>query len=307
MPLRCLLSTLALLLTAPLAGAADGPSRMLFVTQSEGFRHKPVTRENGELAPAEIAMRQLGQQTGLFTLDATQDVASDMTPENLAEYDIVAFYTTGDLPLSDEAKDYFFNDWAKQEGHGIIGIHSAADTFHNYEPYWDLMGGTFIGHAWNAPSTVTFRIHDPDSAVMQPFVDAAEKPADDYGDPGYVQQDEIYQYRHWQPEKVRTLMSLDYSGSPTSKGVPVRFGYHVPVAWVKANSGGKLYFNNLGHRDDTWTRKPFLESIAQAVRWFRGEVEIDATPNPEVSAEQEQKAQREFEAGDFSKADAKIK
>ena len=77
------------------------------------------------------------------------------------------FYTTGDLPIADEAKDYFFNDWLKQKGHGFIGAHSAADTFHNYKPYWDMIGGTFNGHPWNSGDTVTITVHDKNASGQQ--------------------------------------------------------------------------------------------------------------------------------------------
>ncbi len=65
------------------------------------------------------------------------------------------FYTTGDLPFQDDVRDYLFNDWVKQKGHGFIGAHSAADTYHNYEPYWEMLGGTFNGHPWNSNEKVT--------------------------------------------------------------------------------------------------------------------------------------------------------
>ncbi len=292
---RSLLSlsmTLLTLCAAPPVHAAEensGPSRILFVTQSVGFKHGSVTRKEGELAPAEIALIQLGQQTGKFEVDCTQDVAADFTKENLQHYDIVAFYTTGDLPIAEEDREYFFGEWAKQEGHGILGFHSAADTYHNYEPYWDLMGGTFINHPWNAGNTVTLAVHDSDNPLVEPFGKE------------FVIKDEIYMYRNWQPEKVRVLMSLDYSKSPTDNPVPLEFGYHVPICWVKENGDGKLYFNNLGHNETTWTNEAFLKSIALAVDWIRGEVEADATPNPRVSATQEERAAHDFEAGGFKR------
>ena len=94
-----------------------GPTRILFVTQSAGFKHGSVDRDKPgrELAPAEIAMKQLAQESGgAFTVDLTQDVASDFTRENLQNYDVVAFYTTGMLPIAEEDLDYFLNDWLKQ-------------------------------------------------------------------------------------------------------------------------------------------------------------------------------------------------
>jgi type 1 glutamine amidotransferase len=289
---RSLFSLMLLgLVAAPAAWAADAPrpTRILFVTQSAGFRHGSVTRKDNELAPAEVALVQLGQQTGKFEVDCTQDCAADFTKENLQNYNIVAFYTTLDLPIAEADRDYFFKEWARQPGHGVIGFHSAGDTFHEYEPYWDLMGGTFIGHPWNAGDTVTLTVHDPEHPCAKPF--GTE----------FVIQDEIYMYRHWQPEKCRVLMSLDYSKSPTGNEINVEYGYHVPVCWVKENGEGKLYYNNLGHNEMTWTNPAFLESVTNAVSWIRGEIEADATPNPEVSAQAEEKAAHDFESGGFKK------
>ena len=300
----CLVPAFSIALTAVSATAAE-PSRVLFVTQSEGFTHNAVKRQQQPLAPAEIAMKQLGEQTGLFTVDATQEVEADFTRENLQNYDIVAFYTTGNLPIPEADRDYFFQEWLPTAGHGVIGFHSAADTYHNYEPYWDMIGGTFIGHAWNAGNTVTLRIHDAEHPLSKPFADAAQLESDDFGDPGYRHRDEIYQYRHWQPEQVHVLMSLDYSASPTDKGIRVEDGYHVPVMWARDYGEGKVVFNNLGHNNATWTSQPMLDSIVQSVKWIRGEIEADARPNPDVSAEQEAKARREFEAGDFTLAPPK--
>ena len=36
------------------------PSKMLFITQSAGFKHSSVTRKEGQLAAAEIAIKTLG-------------------------------------------------------------------------------------------------------------------------------------------------------------------------------------------------------------------------------------------------------
>lgn len=272
--------------------AAD-PSRMLFVTESAGFTHGSVNRKEKALAPAEIAITQLGQQTGLFTVDCTQDSTADFTKENLKNYDIVAFYTTGNLPIKSEDLDYFANNWAKEKGHGILGFHSAGDTFHNDSRYWELMGGTFIGHAWNAGNTVHFTLHDPSDPLLEPFAKAASE------DGHFVIKDEIYQYRHLQPGRFRVLMSLDYEHSPTSKGINTFYGHHVPLAWVRAIGDGKLYYNNLGHNEASWTNEAYLKSIENAVRWFQGEIEVDTTPNPAVWAAEELKARRAFDDGKF--------
>ncbi|MEX2171646.1 MAG: family 16 glycoside hydrolase [Pirellulales bacterium] len=253
--------------------AGAKPARLLFVTQSAGFKHGSVTRKASDLSPAEQVMTELGLSSGLFRVDCTQDVAKDFKRELLENYDIVMFYTTGDLPIDPETLDYFFNDWLKQKGHGFIGAHSAADTFHNYEPYWDMIGGTFVAHPWNADATVTIMVHDPSHPVAKPWGEE------------FTIQDEIYQFKNWQPEKVRVLMSLNMEKTD------LKMPFHVPIAWVKNYGQGKAMHMSLGHREDVWTNPTYQESLLGGVKWILGQEEGDATPNPEVSAEEEKKAQ----------------
>lgn len=264
---------------APPLQADDKPkSRVLMLTQSVGFKHGSVSRPTDKLAVSELAMIQLGEKTGLFKVDCTQDAAADFTKDNLKNYDIVMFYTTGSLPIAEADRDYFFGEWLTTKGHGFLGFHSAADTWGDYKPYWDMVGGTFNGHPWNAGNTVTIRVHEPENPLMKSF--GAE----------FTIRDEIYQYKNWQPEKVRVLMSLDMAKCNPS------MHYHVPVAWIKNYGQGRVYFNNLGHNESSWADERYLSSITTAVRWIRGEIEVDAKPNPELSAAQEQTAKAAAEA-----------
>ena len=265
------------LAVSAIAEAAE-KSRVLMLTQSVGYRHGSVNRKEQTLAPAEIAMIQLGEMTELFSVDCTQDAAADVTEENLQNYDIVMFYTTGKLPIADADRDYFLNTWLKQKGHGFMGFHSATDTLGDYEPYWDMVGGTFNGHPWGAGTTVTITVHEPEHPTMQPFGQEFEI------------KDEIYRYRNWQPKKVRVLMSLNMDKCKPSEP------YHVPVAWVKSYGDGKVYVNNLGHNESSWKDERYLKSITSAVKWIRGEVDGESTPNPELSAAEEQKAAKASEA-----------
>lgn len=272
---RLILLAAALFATTTLAHA-DEPQetkahRVLMVTQSKGFRHGSVTRKEG-LAPAEKAIEELGVASGLFRVDFTQDVTKDFTKERLKNYDLVFFYTTGTLPIKEGALDYFFNEWLKEKGHGFIGTHSATDTFHNYEPYWDMIGGTFNGHPWGSGSTVTVHVHDKDFPAMKPWGDE------------YTLKDEIYRFKNYQPEKVRVLMSLDMA--KTDKKEP----YHVPIAWCKEYGDGKVFYMSLGHREDVWTNPLYMESLLGAMKWIWGYEKADATPNPDLQAKEEEKA-----------------
>jgi len=251
------------------ADTQKAKAKILFVTQSKGFVHGSVKRPKDTLAPAEIALTQLGQQTGLFDVHCTQDCAADFTKENLKNYDIVAFYTTLDLPIYAADYDYFVNVWLREQGHSVMGFHSATDTFHDFKPYWDMIGGTFNGHPWGSNKTVTITVHDSSHPASRPF----EKE--------FKIKDEIYQYVHWQPEKVHVLMSLNME-----KCNPVK-PYQVPIAWVKEYGKGKVFYTNLGHNEATWRNPTFLKSIEGAVRWELGLESGDATPKPEVAKYEE--------------------
>lgn len=270
----------SLCMTGRDAGAQEAKknARILMVTQSKGFQHGSVTRTEGKLSPAERAVTEIGVASNLFRVDCTQDCEKDFTKENLDRADIVFFYTTGDLPIKPDVLEYFFDVWLKQKGHGMIGTHSAADTFHNYQKYWDALGGTFDGHPWNSNEIVTVTVHDQNHPLSKPW------------GPEFEIQDEIYKFKNWQPQKVRVLMSLNMSKTKLKQP------YHVPIAWVKNYGDGKVFHMSLGHNESVWENSKYRESLLGGIKWILGEVPGDATPNPDLSAAQEKKAKADFDA-----------
>ncbi|MGI9456227.1 MAG: ThuA domain-containing protein, partial [Aeoliella sp.] len=261
----------------PLVGASAAksdavPTRILLVSQSQGFKHSTVTRKSSDLSHTERVMTELGIRSGEFRIDCTQDVETDFTPELLKNYNLVMFYTTGKLPIPVETREWFLNEWLKQKGHGFLGVHSAADTYHDYEPYWDMIGGTFNGHPWTSNSEVVVTVHDQAHPAAAPWGEEI------------TITDEIYQFKHWQPEKVRVLMSLNMAKTKIKKP------YHVPILWVKEYGEGRVMHMSLGHREDVWENPMYQESLIGGIRWLSGNENADATPNPEVSAAEEAKA-----------------
>jgi type 1 glutamine amidotransferase len=232
-----------------------------------------VTRKDQPLSPAERAVTELGISSGLYRADCTQD-CSTITKEQLDGYDLVLFYTTGNLPLKDDVRDYLINEWAKKKGHGFIGTHSATDTYLDHQPYWEMLGGVFDGHPWKADETVTIKVHDRQHPASKPLGDEL------------TIQDEIYKYRNWQPEKVRVLASLDFEKTKH------REPYHVPILWVKDYGQGKVMNMSLGHNEHVWQNPKFLQSLQGGIEWMLGKQPGDATPNPEVSKAEDEKAKR---------------
>jgi type 1 glutamine amidotransferase len=256
------------------------PKRVLMVTQSAGFKHSTVTRKPHELSHTERVLTELGLRSGDFRVDCTQDVASDFKPELISQYDVVAFFTTGDLPIPEQTREWFLNTWLADQGHAFLGLHAAADTYHNYQPYWDMIGGTFDGHPWTADTTVTMTVHDDHPAARAWGAVGAR----------HTIKDEVYQFKNWQPEKVRVLMSLDMEKTE------LKAPRHVPVLWVKEYGAGRVMHMSLGHREDVWSNPIYQESLLAGIGWLMKHEAGNATPNPELSAAEEAKARAAYEA-----------
>jgi hypothetical protein len=84
---------------SPSAPSATPPTsttttrRLLYVTTSAGFRH--------DVLPfSQQVLRDVGLRSGFETV-ATEDVAM-ITRDNLARFDAVAFFTSGELPMNDD-------------------------------------------------------------------------------------------------------------------------------------------------------------------------------------------------------------
>jgi hypothetical protein len=246
------------------------PVKLVLVTQSKDFVHDVVKRDNGP-SRVERTFEEMARQSGLFSVEAIDDVTL-LTPQKLKETRLIVFYTTGDLPFTDEQFGAF-EQWVT-DGGGFLGIHCATDTLANHPRYPKMIGGTFDGHPWNADAVVTIKVHDPDWAACKPF--GRE----------FTIQEEIYQHKNFDAANVRVLMSLDME--KTGHKEP----RHVPIAWCKSYGRGKVFYTELGHRDDVWTNPKYQQHLIGATQWLLGIDKRDATPNPELSRREQEIAER---------------
>lgn len=258
----------------PSTASADAPKpdgkkvKVLYLTQSMGFRHAPVTRKDDQLASSEVAMIAYGKESGLFDVEPTQD-AKVITPEKLKEIDVLAFYTTGALPISAENWKAV-QDWIASGKGGFIGIHSATDTGWKYEgqgmDYTTFINGKFAGHPWNQGTPIKVATWD----VGHPTVKMWGASAD--------HKDEIYQYQAYDPKAVRVLQALDFEGTPLKKP------YLVPITWVRQIGKGRLFYTNFGHTPATWDDPRFKEQIVEAVKFVTHQTDGPTEPNPDEQA-----------------------
>jgi uncharacterized protein len=253
------------------------PKKVLVVTVTTGFRHSSIPT-------AERIIAKLGQDTKTFTVDyarvepndpqfkgpdgkpdkakvqaaISQVLAEKMSPAALKQYDAVIFAnTTGDLPLPD--REAFLN-WIKS-GKGFVGMHSAADTFHGFAGYIDMVGAEFKHH---------------DAQVeVQPINQDDHCPACQHLGADWKVFDEIYQFTNFSPAKVHGLLTLNAHPNNKTPGI-------YPIAWCKEYGKGRVFYTSLGHREDVWdpewtSRKnpkevaeAYQKHILEGIKWALG-------------------------------------
>lgn len=231
---------------APSVAQEPPPPRVLFLTHSAGFRHGVVTREDP--ARPSLAERALAAAAaGRFDVTVSQDAS--LLAADLDDRDALVFFTTGDLPIPDEARDALLA-WVR-EGGALVGVHSASDTFHGFAPYREMIGGTFDGHPWTQEVRLDVRHGDHPAARHLGEV--------------WTVDDEIYQFRDVRPEPLRSVLTLDPDSVDISLArEPSRVQ---PVAWWRDYGRGRVFYTALGHRDALWSDAAFLEHLLAAVDW----------------------------------------
>lgn len=253
-----------------LAPAQQAPKRkkLLAIGAVAGFQHDSVS--NG-LA----TMYNLGQQSGLWdtyirtdTQLITKKKVAAGNAKNLDYFDAIFFYTTGELPLTDDQKADLLS-FIKDDGKGFIGGHSAIDTFYKWPEFGEMTGAYFDGHPWNQ-FEANVVVEDRDHPIVKHFP------------PAFTILDEIYQpSKEYSRDKLRVLMRLDPKTVDWArKGVKRQADKDLAVAWVKNYGKGRVFYSTFGHREEVWDRKDVQKMYLEATKWAMGLTDGAATPRP---------------------------
>ena len=226
--------------------ARDREGRLLYMTLSAGYKHASV-------APSEAIVKEIGERSGLFKTTVTQDVGA-FTPENLKKYDVVMFYTTGELPMTEAEKSAFIN--FVRSGHGFVGVHSATDTFYEWQDYLELIGGYFNDHPWH--QMVTVNVADPSDPIVR-FLGKS-----------FQVDDEIYQIADFQYKTSHVLLRLDPNSVDLHKpNVHFRF-YGWPLAWTRRDGKGRVFYTALGHEEAVWKSQWYQQLLLNGIKYAMG-------------------------------------
>jgi len=273
---------LSLAVASALPLQAGGSHKLLFFTKSSGYEHEVISWKKGKPSVAEKVFLELGGKQK-WEFEFSKD-GSKFTPEYLAGFDAVIFYTTGDLTTPGTDKQPAMTTAGKQalfdyvkSGKGFIGLHSATDTFHtanesqkgpdryanhgkDADPYVCFIGGEFIIHG--SQQVATNHVIDP---KFPGFESVGDK---------FAFQEEWYSLKDFNPD-IHALTVID---APKMKGAMYNRPAY-PTTWAREEGKGRIFYTAMGHRDDVWSNATFQSILTGAIHWVTRDVDAAVPPN----------------------------
>lgn len=232
--------------------------KILVYSKTAGFRHSSIA-----LGGKAIAL--MGDKTGAYLAHVTEE-PSIFAPEKLNQFDAVFLLnTTGNCLKGDANEEVYkkaLHDFVSG-GKGLMGCHSATDTYHQWKEFNKMMGGTFDGHPWHMK--VPVKNLEPTHPLNAMF-----------GGKDFEINDEIYQFRAdtAQPSERTFLLSLDTKTMDVSKGK--RKDNLYPVSWVATYGKGRTFYCSLGHREEIYWNPAILRHYLAGIQYVCGDLPAPA-------------------------------
>lgn len=222
-------------------GIPSASFSILVFSKTAGYRHESI--------PAGVAaLKQLVATSGCILCDVSED-ASLISLPNLHQYRVVVFlHTSGDFlnhTQLDALKEYV------RSGGGFVGIHCAAAGLVDDLWYPKLIGAAFSDHP--EPQDGIVRLEDTNHVLTKGL------PAE------WKCHDEWYNFRTNPRVSVHVLLSIDESGY---QGGTMGEGH--PLAWCQEFEGARSFYTSLGHFQEAWEDKIFVEHVMRGIYWAAG-------------------------------------
>jgi type 1 glutamine amidotransferase len=217
------------------AQPATPPPKVLVLTETRGFRHASIPW-------AVDAFKRLAVG-GRYRLTFLSTAAS--LPAALKGASAVVFLlTSGELPLSTSGKQALVG--FVRHGGGLVGFHSATDTFHHWPGFISLIGAEFSHHP--VPSTQGIVIEDRGNPATRAL------------GPRFTIHEEFYVFKHDPRRQVHVLARLD-----TGANGPDR-----PLVWCRRVGVGRVFYDALGHFPQTWQDPRQVALVRGGLAWALG-------------------------------------
>ncbi|MHA4811905.1 ThuA domain-containing protein [Flavitalea flava] len=247
MPSRYLTGVLCLFVCLSMTSATGrlpGPElfskpRVLIFSKTNGFRHSSI--------PVGIAaIQKLGQENG-FEVDATED-STWFRKKTLKKYAALIFLSpTGTVfgPAEEKALQEYIH-----HGGGFVGIHAATDCEYNWQWYGDLVGGYFKSHPKQQQARIV--VIDKENPATKDLPETWER------------FDEWYNFKYLNPN-LTILLKIDeksYTGGEN--------GDNHPMAWYHEYEGGRAFYTELGHTDESYADPKYLGHLLGGIQYAIG-------------------------------------
>ncbi len=235
------LTLLALIVFSISPAFAKQNPRVLIFCKTAGYHHSSI-------AVGIVAIQKLGTENK-FDVDTSTD-ANKINSENLKKYKAVIFLsTTGDI-LNDEQQEAFKK--YIEAGGGFMGVHAATDCEYDWPWYGNLVGAYFGGHP--AQQVATLNIVDSQNASTKHLPNPWQR------------KDEWYSFK-WMAEGLHELITIDEKSYDLAKIAPM--GHH-PMAWYHEYDGGRSFYTELGHTEESFADPLYLEHILAGIKYAMG-------------------------------------
>jgi cytochrome c len=212
--------------------------RVLVFSKTKGYRHASIPT-------GQKLIMKFGKENG-FAVDTTEN-ANAFTDENLKKYsEVVWLSTTADV-LNDEQQVAF--ERYIQAGGGYVGIHAATDTEYDWTWYNKLAGAQFASHPKNNVQTAEAYVVNRNHPSMEGFPDR------------WTVKDEFYDFKNFNKD-VTVLVKMDEKTYKEGQ-----MGDDHPIAWFHEFDGGKAFYTNFGHTDETYADPVFMKHLLNGMKW----------------------------------------
>jgi hypothetical protein len=260
------------------------PRKVLVFSISWGYKHSAISY-------GKKAFEILAKKTGAFEAVISDDI-SMFEPKNLKQFDAVVFNNTNNeiflpenfdkLPNAEKEKAAQYDARLKaslvkylKKGGGLAVTHAGVASFRKWPEFGNIIGARYQNHPWNAGSTVTLKVEEPDHPVAGAFRKRT-----------FEVTDEIYQVADpYSREKLRVLVSIDADRTPTDmKSIsPVRRkDKDFAITWIKSYGKGRVFYCALGHQHELFWNEMILQHYLDGVQFAAGDLKGDTTPSAKL-------------------------
>ena len=232
----CLMS----LISCEVNNKREGKPKILVFSKTAAFKHASIPQ-------GIAAIQKLGQENG-FEVDTTKN-ATMFVEDTLKKYSAVIFLSTTGNVL-DYNQEVAFERYI-QAGGGFVGVHAATDTEYDWGWYGKLVGAYFNGHP--KPQEARFIIKDRDFPATKFFKDSI-----------WQHTDELYNFKKINPD-IHVLLTIDegsYEGGTNGD-------FH-PMSWYHEYDGGRSFYTELGHTDESYTDDNYLKHLLGGIQYAIG-------------------------------------